>query len=291
MATQLEDDQHDDELDTSGIEIEHDDQDDSAPEGDEDEAEHANDDDQQSDDDEDVISFGGVDIRDEDEPEHIADLRRRYREQGRRLRELEAASAPRVEDIGPEPNMDDYWDRDDPQGEFKRDLLAWNEQKREAGKRQEQEREQQAVLQREWEADLGEMETQRASLKVRDYDASYDRVTSKLSEPQQSILVQVAKNKAALVYALGKNADRLEQLAKVGNLAKFAGEVARLDMETRVSRKPATTPERDVRGSGTFSGKGAADAKMARLEAEAARTGDRTAIVQYRRELRAAGKL
>jgi hypothetical protein len=291
MATQLEDEElsgGDDELDTTGLEVEEPEQEEGETEGAEDEGGEPANDDSQDDADEDVISFGGVDIRDEDEPEHIRDLRRAYREQQRRLRELESASAPKPEDIGPEPDMDNYWERDDPQGDFKRDLLAWNNRKQQAATQQAEQRQQQEVLQREWEADVGEMETQRASLKVRDYDAAYDRVTSQLSDAQQSILVQVAKNKAALVYALGKNPDKLEALTKVGNLAKFAGEVARLDMETRVSRKPTTKPEGTVRGSGTFSGKGASDARLARLEAEANRTGDRTALVRYKKELKRA---
>ncbi|QPQ55589.1 hypothetical protein IC614_03025 [Allosphingosinicella flava] len=259
-----------------------------AGEGDEDDGEQAGDADAS---DEDVISFGGVDLRDEDEPEHISDLRRRYREQQRRLRELEEATAPKVEDIGPKPNLDDYWDKDDPQGAFERDLLAWNDRKTQASLRLEQEREQQQALQREYEADVGQLETQRASLKVRDFDAAYDRVTGSLTEAQQAILVQVANNKAALVYALGKNPDRLDKLKAITNLAKFAGEVARLDMETRVSRKPTTKPEGVVRGAGTMNGKGATDAKLARLEAEAEKTGNRTPLIQYRKTLRQQGRL
>lgn len=293
MATQLEDEQFDaDELDTSGIDLDDGDegQDDATPEGVEDEGDEV-DATGSEEDDADVVSFGGVDLRDEDEPEHIADLRRRYREEKRRREQLEQQLAPAVEDVGPEPNMDDYWERDDPQGDFKRDLLAHNAKKQAAEAGRAKQREQQEVVQREYEADVDEMQTQRAALKVRDFDAAEERVSAALDPAQQAILTQVAKNKAALWYALGKNPDRLAALAKITNYAKFAGEVARLDMETRVSRKPTTTPERNVRGTGgTFNGKAAADAKMARLEAEAAKTGDRSAIARYRYEQRQAGR-
>lgn len=293
MSTQLEDDLDagvEDELGTSGTEVEGA-EDDAEVTGAEDAEDEDDDASAGADDaDEDVISFGGVDLRDEDEPEHIADLRRRYREEKRRREELEAAVAPKAEDAGPKPNLDDYWERDDPQGDFERDLLAWNAKRASAAERQEREREAAAALQREWEADLGELETQRSSLKVRDFEAAHDKVSEVLSEAQQAILVQVARNKAALLYALGKNTDRLANLAKVTNLAKFAGEVARLDMETRVSRKPATKPETPIRGAGSLSAKGATDAKLARLEAEAEKTGNRTAVIAYRRQMKAAGR-
>lgn len=293
MATQAEitDLTDDEDLDLDAVEDADEDQGGTEGEGAEDEADEPANDDETGETDEDVISFGGVDLRDEDEPEHISDLRRRYREEKRLREAAEAKLAPKVEDAGVKPVMDDYWERDDPAGDFERDLLAWNDRKKAASQRAEQEREQQAALQREWEADNAEMEAQRASLKVRDFDSAHDRVTSALSEAQQAILVTVAKNKAALVYALGKNSERLDALKGVTNLAKFAGEVARLDMETRVSRKPSTRPESAVRGSGTFSGKAGADAKLARLEAEADKTGNRTALVAYKRQLRQAGKL
>lgn len=238
----------------------------------------------------DVVTFGGADIRDEDEPEHISDLRRRYRDVKRENEELKRQSAP-AEDIGQKPNMDDYWERDDPAGDFERDLLAWNARKQDAEQRQASQREEHEAIQREYQADVAEMETQRASLKVRDFDAAHDQVANVLNDAQQAILVQVAKNKAALIYALGKNADRLEGLAKVKNLAKFAGEVARLDMETRVARKPTTQPEGVVRGSGSGSMNGAtsAKAKLERLEKEADKTGNRTPLIQYRRQLREQG--
>jgi hypothetical protein len=287
MATQLEDVQQDEELDTMDIDLDEADeeQDDAQAEGAEDE------DSGEAEDDGDVVSFGGVDLRDEDEPEHISDLRRRYREEKKRREELEHQLAPRVEDIGAEPNMDDYWERDDPQGEFKRDLLTWNAKRQAAEQSRAKQLEQQQTIQREYEADVEAMQSQRAALKVRDFDAAEERVSAALDPAQQAILTQVAKNKAALWYALGKNPDRLATLAKVTNYAKFAGEVARLDMETRVARKPTTQPDGTVRGSGgTLNGKAAGDAKLARLEAEAAKTGDRSAIAKYRRELRLAGR-
>lgn len=283
----------DDDIDLEGDDEDHlepqGDEDDAAPEGGEDEASPDDAAATAEEDDADVVSFGGVDLRDEDEPEHIADLRKRYREEKRRREQLEQQLAPTVEDIGPEPNMDDYWDRDDPQGDFKRDLLAWNGKKQTAEAGRAKQREQQEAVQREYEADVGEMQTQRAALKVRDFDAAEERVSASLDPAQQAILTQVAKNKAALWYALGKNPDRLAALAKITNYAKFAGEVARLDMETRVSRKPTTTPERNVRGSGgTFNGKAASDAKLERLEREAEKTGVRTHVIAYKRELAAA---
>lgn len=289
MADGVVDLTEDEDLDLDAVEDEGEEPDNAAPEGEEDEEEGGEPAPEESDE-EDVISFGGSEIESGDESEGMRNIRARLREVERENKQLKAASAPKPVDIGTKPNMDDYWEKDDPAGEFERDLLAWNERKRNASESEQRDKERAELAQREWAADVAELETQQASLRVRDYDAANDAVNQKLDDAQCAILVQVAKNKAALIYALGKDSARLEALAKQKNYAKFAGEVARLDMETKVSRKPTTKPEGAVRGAGSFNSKATSDAKLARLEAEADKTGNRTAVIAYRKQLKAAGR-
>ncbi len=276
MATQLEDDFEEDAPD-----LVLDDEDDG---GDAHEPEPDNDDDAEAeppaadDADEDEITFGGSAIRDEDEPEGLRNLRTAYNEEKRKRRELEAKLAPPVEDIGPEPGMDDddvQWD----EAAFKRKWSEWTRRKAEADERGRAEREAAEAALREWQADLSTYEQQKTGLKVRDFAAAEDEVKSRLSDAQQSLLIQASNNKAALTYALAKNPEKLGELAKITNPVKFTAAVARLDMETKVSkRKPATQPETAHRGSGSFSG---GNAQREKLERDAAKSGDYSKLVAY----------
>lgn len=287
MATQLEDDT--DYEDNPDLDLEGND------EGGEDEAgetegddDTENGDDEQGDDgesDEVVISFGGEDIRDEDEPEHITDLRRRYRENRRELEELRASRAPAEDQVGQKPSLNDYYSNgsEDPEGDYERDLSSWIERNRNAEARRQQQQEAAEAARKEWEEDQAHFADQRDKLGVRDFDGAEQQVRDALDEAQWAILVQASKNKAALVYGLGKNRTKLDALVKEKNYAKFAAEVGRLDMETRVSRKPTTKPEGTVKGSGTFSGAGASNAKRAKIEAAAMQSGDFSALVRFDR--------
>lgn len=276
MATQPEfiDDADDQEIEQD---LDGDDQDQGDEGTDDDDGQPADADQPEGDDDDDLITFGGVEARGETETEGMRNLRNRLKEIEAENRKLKGA--PVIEDIGPEPDIDDYWDKPD---QFKTDLLAWSEKKRTADVRQTEQQRQNEAIQKEYLDDVAEFGRQREGLKVRDFDASYDKVTATLNEAQVAILTQVARNKAPLMYALGKNPDKLEAIAKISNMAKFAGEVGRLDMETTVTkRKPTTQPETAHRGAG---GGGRTDARLEKLEADARRTGNRTALIAYKAE-------
>jgi len=284
MATQIDDiDETETDLDDTQGEQDESEQQDGAGEGDE-----QQDGETEGADDDDVISFAGARVPDEDEPEGMRNLRTAYREEKRKREELEAKIAPRVEQLGPEPTLDDedvQWD----EAAFKAKWAKWNAEKVKADRAGDEQRQQAEQAQKEWQDDLAAYEMQKANLRVRDYDAAEDRVVSSLSEAQHALLIQASNNKAALKYALGKNPDKLEALAKITNMVKFTAAVARLDMETTVQkRRPTTQPEAAVRGSGGFT-KGT-DAKLERLEREADKTGDRTALVRYKKLLREQGK-
>ena len=276
MATQLKDEFAEDEPDLVLDD----------PEDDGGEAHEQSDDDGEGDDasavvddaDEDEITFAGAAIREEDEPEGMRNLRRALQEEKRRRRELEAQYQPKVEDVGPEPTMDDddvQWD----EAAFKRKWADWNAKKVEADERDRTQREAAEAAQREWQADLNAYEQQKTGLKVRDFASAEDTIKASLSETQQALLIQASNSKAALTYALAKNPDKLGELAKITNPVKFTAAVARLDMETKVSkRKPATSPETAHRGSGSFSG---GNAVLTRLEKEAEKSGDYSKVVAH----------
>jgi hypothetical protein len=130
----------------------------------------------------------------------------------------------------------------------------------------------------------------RAALKVKDFDDAEEHVVAEMNEVQQAILKAGASNPGAMVYALGKNHEKRRELASIKDPVKFAVAVGALQTEIKVTKRTSTkpAPESTVR-----SGSGSApptSATLQRLEAEAERTGDRTKVVAYRRQLKQQAK-
>ena len=90
-----------------------------------------------------------------------------------------------------------------------------------------------------------------------------------------------------MIYALGKNPKKAKELAAIADPVKFAFAVAKLEAQLKVTnRKPSPPPpERVISGTGRVSG--AVDSTLERLREEAARTGDMSKVVAYRRQKRA----
>ena len=238
-----------------------------------------------SEDDEVDVTFGDEsddDAQDgEDETPVIKTLRKVNREQEkelRRLRRLEQAqqqAAPVVKELPPKPTLEscDY-DED----EQERQLLEWLALKStiEAATQ-----EQKQVVQN---IKLSYAE-QAKNLKARDFKEAEEEVVSIFDETRQSILLDAVESPALLVYALGKNPAQLERLSKIQSLAKFAAELGKLEKELKVSKrseKPAPI-DTNLRSSAPASGN---SKKLAQLEAEAMRTGDRTKLIAYKRNMR-----
>lgn len=227
-------------------------------------------------------------------PSWVADLRKRNRELARELREAKAAqaqaqpAAQAVDSIGPEPSMQDA-DVDFDADKFKAKLLAWNEKKRKAddAKREQEAREQ--AGREAWQKTLQAYETEKKSLKVQGYEDAEALVQDTLNIVQQGIIIQGADNRAQIVYALGRNPKRLQELAKIEDPVKFAIEVGKVSALMKVTtRKPTVAPESGVRGGspGVTSTGAKTDAMLKKAQA----TGDYTAYFAAQRAARAAKK-
>jgi hypothetical protein len=222
-------------------------------------------------------------------PAWVRDLRKQAREKDKRIRELEqaaaareAAAAPAVPTVGEKPTLEscDY----DAEA-YAEKVLAWTEAKRkadavEAAKRQEQE-----AAQAEWNARLTSYQAAKASLKVDDFDGAEHVVRETMNQTQIGVLLNGADKPELVVYAIGRNPAKAKELANIKDPIKFAFAIAKLETQLKVTpRKAPPAPEREVRG--TAGGATAVDNELARLEAEADRTGDRSKIAAYRRQQR-----
>jgi hypothetical protein len=229
---------------------------------------------------------------DETESGLITDLRQRHRKLKQKYRktqyELDQLKTPQTEIVdepGPKPTLEacDY-DSD----EYDKKISTWFDKKhraeaaqKEAAARAEKEK---AELQRIYH----NYEERKNKLKkmVKDFDESEDAVTDALSITKQNIILCATKKPELIVCALGKSPAKMEELSKLDDI-QFSMELARLEDNLKVGkRKPKTKPEKTVNGTGTLSG--TTDRTLERLRQEAAKTGDMSKVMQYRRKKRRA---
>lgn len=220
-------------------------------------------------------------------PAWVKELRKETRELKKRNRELEqavaarqAAEVPKVDDVGPEPDLaDDGIDFD--KDVFKQKWAAWNERKRKADETAAKKRAEQEAAQAAWNAKLASYQAAKASLKVSDFDDAEHAVTSTMDATQQAILLKLPKPEL-MVYAVGKNPAKLKELAAIKDPIDFAFAAAKLETQLKVQpRKAPPAPETKVRN--TAGGAVAVDNTLSKLQAEADRTGDRSKVAAYLR--------
>lgn len=240
---------------------------------------------------EDVVTIAGESPAPEEEekqaPEWVRNLRKSYRELQREKRELEErlkAVSPQPEQspvvVGRKPTLEacDY-DSD----KFESELADWFERKRMADEAEVKQRAKQQAEQESWQKKLEGYNQSKSGLKVSDFTDAEETVLGTLSVTQQGIILQGAQNPAVMVYALGKNPNKAKELAAIADPVQFAFAVAKLETQLSVTKKQAPPPEKRINGNGSL---GTSSAQLDRLRDEAARTGDFTKVLAFKRQLK-----
>lgn len=236
------------------------------------------------------VSFGDEKEDSQEEPESglITDLRSRHRNLKKKYRqtlhELEQIRQPdKPADPGPKPTLE-ACDYDSDQYEDK--LSNWYEARRKAdeesakaaAKAKEEEAEQQKIYQKYSE--------RKTALKVKDFTEAEEEVAEQLDVTKQNVILKYAEKPELIVYALGKNPAKLAQLSKLDPF-QFAKELGKLEGNLKVGkRKPKTQPEKTISSTGTLSG--TTDRTLEKLREEAARTGNMSKVLAYKRKKRRA---
>lgn len=220
-------------------------------------------------------------------PQWVKELRKSDREKAKRIRELEqqlTASQPGkqapAEMAKPTLAGCDY-DED----AYESKLTEWHANQAAIKAQQQEQADAEKKARDDWNARLAAYNTAKTGLKVDDYEGAEAVVLETLNQTQQAIIVNGAENPAHVIYALGKNPAKAKELASIKDPVKYAFAVAKLETQLKVTpRKAPPAPERVVRGNAPAVG--VTDSKLASLEAEADRTGDRSKVIAYRREQR-----
>lgn len=242
-----------------------------------------------------VITIDGVAPDPEDiddtgtETPTFRELRKHTREQARKIRELEnKLKTPAAEPaekpaaaLGEKPTLADHdYDTD----AYESALAKWFDDKRAADAAAAEAAKAKEAEAAAWTAKLNHYATRKAALRAADFEDAEAEVNETLTQTQRGLIVHVAADPAVVIYALGKNKGKAKELASITDPALFAAAIGALETKMTVTnRKAAPPPERQVQGTARA---GAVDSTLERLMAEADKTGDRTKVVAYRKQLR-----
>jgi Bacteriophage, scaffolding protein. len=223
-----------------------------------------------------------------DGPGLVNKLRRMNRDKERELRELRQKSAAPAQEVKAEtvakPTLAGCeYDED----AYESKLTAWHDQQAKIKAEQQSKADAEKQATEAWQAALANHDKAKAALKVPDYEEAEEVISGLLSVTQRAIIVDGADNSARLEYALGKNPAKAKELASIKNPVKFAFAVAKLETLLKdTPRKAPPPPERQVRGTSAVAV--GSDVELERLRADAAKTGDLSKVLAYKKQKRAA---
>lgn len=219
----------------------------------------------------------------QDAPQWVKNNRRRTKEVQRENRELkrqlEKLNGQHEQQVLREkPTLDDHdYDSD----AFEQDYAQWLTEKQQVDAQVHAERQKYQQYHERYKADVDAIKA-----KAPDYDEVELSVVDVLSEQKQGLLQMLVDNPAKVVYALGKNSPaQLERLSKLDDI-QFAKQIVLMEqqMSSKTKSRNQNKPKpktHELEGSA-----GGADAKLERLEAQADKTGDRSAVIAYKRKMR-----
>jgi len=295
-ADEIDDDNIDDQDDT--IEGESGNDDDSGNDGEDDGA---------NDDGELVIQIGDED--DDEDTKHKADdsallhdLRNVLRDKNKELKELRTKTAekpapdivlgkkparPTLEDDGIDGDPDKHEEALD---KWQEDVDQWTKDKATVAAQDEKKQDAEDKAIADHQASLKVYNTQKAELKVDDgaFIDAQNNAKDVLSDDQQGLLLAGSENAAKMILGLGTNPAALKKLAAIKNPAKFCVELGRLQTTMKTQRKGPPPPEEGLGSSNAPTGRN--DRTLVRLEKAADKSGDRSAVVAYKRERKKAAR-
>lgn len=231
-----------------------------------------------------VVSLGEEEDED-DQSQPFRDMRQELREAKRELKELKASKqVETMQEVGEKPTLQDFdFDAD----KFEAALLDWNGRRQEAETKAKAEQEAVEKMASEYQENLASYKSRAKALPVKDFDEVEEVVREALPESVQSIIIDNAADPALMVYAMGKNPSVMADLPKgqsVRDIAKAAFALGAMEKGMKVTgMKPKPKPEGRV--SGGVKPVTSGQKHLEKLRDEAAKTGDMTKVIAYKRKL------
>lgn len=210
----------------------------------------------------------------------LKDKRRLERE----LEELRAKLPKPEPTLGAKPTLDQF---DYDESRFSEAYDNWMEQKAAMDRADQQRLDEQRRQQEEIENFKKSYKTRAESLGVADFNEAEAEVGSMLNQTQSGLLMRGADDPAALVYALSKSPAKLIELSHITDPVKFTVAVAKLEIALSARKSPRPAPEPRVSSERSATGHSASASQLEKLRDEAAKTGDYSKVVAYKKQMAA----
>jgi hypothetical protein len=231
---------------------------------------------------EEVVTFGDADVTPEPETPVIRQLREAVRASKRELAELRrTAPAPAQAEkiiVGERPKIEDLdWDQE----RFDAETDAWLARRDAAAKQEDAARQAEQAQHADVDKARQAYFQQKSALPYADAQDAEDAAFGELDGVQQMIIAKYAAKPALFIYALGKNPTKLAQVSAETDLIKLGILISKMEATLTTARRRAPDPEQVVTG-GRTAALGTTDKHLEKLEKEATRTGDRSALIAYK---------
>ena len=219
-------------------------------------------------------------FRGQEAPEWVKKVREENRELKRQLKQRESQQFEQ-QVLREKPTLDDHdYDSD----AFEQDYAQWLTEKQQVDAQVHAERQKYQQYHERYKADVDAIKA-----KAPDYDEVELSVVDVLSEQKQGLLQMLVDNPAKVVYALGKNSPaQLERLSKLDDI-QFAKQIVLMEMQMSSKTKSRNQNKPKPKTHELEGAAGGADTRLAKLEAEADRTGDRSKVAAYKKQMKSKG--
>ncbi len=213
-------------------------------------------------------------------PEWVKKVREENRELKRQLKQRESQQFEQ-QVLREKPTLDDHdYDSD----AFEQDYAQWLTEKQQVDAQVHAERQKYEQYHERYKADVDAIKA-----KAPDYDEIELSVVDVLSEQKQGLLQMLVDNPAKVVYALGKNSPaQLDRLSKLDDI-QFAKQIVLMEQQMSSKTKSRNQNKPKPKTHELEGAAGGADTRLAKLEAEADRTGDRSKVAAYKKQMKSKG--
>ena len=210
-------------------------------------------------------------------PKWVKDVRNENKELKRELKRLKAQSEPQpvIPQLREKPTIEGH---DFDSAAYADDLEQWLNEKAQYDEVVNTQKAKYEAIDNRYFASVDKMR------KIApDYDDVEETVISTLSLEKQGLLKVGIEDGAKLVYALGKSPNKLAELEQLDPVS-FVKQLGVMEFQmSQKSRNPNKPQPKQHELTGAAGG---GDSKLAKLEAEAAKTGDRSALIAYRKKMK-----
>lgn len=207
----------------------------------------------------------------------LKDKRRLERE----LEEIRAKLPQEKPQLGAKPTLDQF---DYDEARFSEEYDKWMERKVAQDRADQEKLNAQRREQEELENFKKSYKARADALGVDDFHEAEAEVGGILNQTQSGLLMRGADDPAGLVYALSKSPERLIELSKISDPVKFTVAIAKLELNLTTRKQSRPAPEPRVSSERSSSSGVASSSQLDRLREKAARTGDYSEVVAYKKQ-------